>query len=52
MILTAKALLDEKPNPDEEEVGEALAGNLCRWGNYNRITECVLAAAEMMQGDE
>ncbi len=50
MILTAKALLDETPNPSEDEVREALAGNICRCGNYKRITECVLAAAEMMPG--
>jgi len=50
MILTAKALLEENINPTEDEVREALAGNLCRCGNYKRITECVLAAAEMMQG--
>jgi len=50
MILTAKALLDENCNPTEDEVREALAGNLCRCGNYKRITECVLAAAEMMKG--
>ena len=50
MILTAKALLDDNPRPTEDEVREALAGNLCRCGNYKRITECVLAAAETMQG--
>jgi len=52
MILTAKALLDENPNPDEDEVREALAGNLCRCGNYKRITECVLAASEEMRGSK
>jgi len=51
MILTAKALLDENPEPTEDELREALAGNLCRCGNYKRITESVLAAAEMMKGD-
>lgn len=51
MILTGKALLDENPEPTEDEVREALAGNLCRCGNYRRITECILAAAEMMKGD-
>lgn len=50
MILTAKALLDDNSKPTEDEVREALAGNLCRCGNYKRITECVLAAAEMVQG--
>lgn len=51
MILTAKALLDENPSPTEDEVREGLAGNLCRCGNYKRITECVLAAAEIMKGE-
>ncbi len=46
MIVSAKALLDENPNPTEDDVREALAGNLCRCGNYKRITECVLAAAQ------
>jgi len=50
MILTAKALLNDNPNPTEAEVREALAGNICRCGNYKRIVECVLAAAEMMRG--
>ncbi len=49
MILTAKALLDENPEPTVDEVREALAGNLCRCGTYSRITESVLAAAEMMR---
>ncbi len=51
MILTAKALLDGNPNPTEDMVREALAGNICRCGNYKRITESVLTAAEMMRGD-
>lgn len=51
MILTAKALLDENHNPTEDEVREALAGNLCRCGNYKRITECVLAASKRMKGE-
>jgi aerobic-type carbon monoxide dehydrogenase small subunit (CoxS/CutS family) len=45
MILSAKALLDENPNPTEDDVRWALSGNLCRCGNYRRITECVLLAA-------
>lgn len=50
MILTAKALLDENPDPTEDEVRNALSGNLCRCGNYRRITESVLAAASTMRG--
>ncbi len=49
MILTAKALLDENPAPDEDDVRKALSGNLCRCGNYRRITECVLSAADIMK---
>ena len=52
MILTAKALLDENPDPSEDDVRSALSGNLCRCGNYRRITECVLAAGKMMRGGE
>ena len=50
VILTAKALLDRNNNPSEDEVREALAGNLCRCGNYKRMVECILAAAEMVRG--
>ena len=46
MILSAKALLDENPNPTEEEVREALSGNLCRCTGYTKIVEAVLAVAE------
>lgn len=52
MILTAKAYLDENPEPDEDEVREAISGNLCRCGNYRRITECILDAAEIMREDK
>ena len=44
MILAAKALLDENPNPTEEEVKEGLDGNLCRCTGYVKIIEAVLAA--------
>ena len=50
MILTAKALLDNNSNPSEDDIREALAGNICRCGNYKRITECVRLAADMMKG--
>jgi len=44
MIMVAKALLDENPNPTEEEVKEGLDGNLCRCTGYVKIIEAVLAA--------
>jgi carbon-monoxide dehydrogenase small subunit len=52
MILTAKALLDGNKNVTEDDVRTALSGNLCRCGNYRRITECVLDAAEKMRRGE
>ena len=48
MILTAKALLDENSNPTEEEVREALSGNLCRCTGYVKIIEAILAAKEKL----
>jgi aerobic-type carbon monoxide dehydrogenase small subunit (CoxS/CutS family) len=45
MILTASSLLREEPNPSDEQVGEALGGNLCRCGCYPRILEAVRRAA-------
>ena len=44
MIIAAKDLLDENPSPTEDEVREALAGNLCRCTGYVKIVEAVLAA--------
>ncbi len=51
MIMEAKALLDETPDPTERQVKEGLAGNLCRCGSYQKIVESVLAAAVRMKGD-
>jgi aerobic carbon-monoxide dehydrogenase small subunit len=42
MIMMAKALLDEKPHPTEEEVRFAIAGNICRCTGYTRIVEAIL----------
>ena len=41
MILSAKALLDENPNADEEEIKEAIAGNLCRCTGYVQIIDSI-----------
>jgi carbon-monoxide dehydrogenase small subunit len=49
MILTAKALLDENPNPSETEIREALIGNLCRCTGYVKVVEAILAAGEKMK---
>jgi carbon-monoxide dehydrogenase small subunit len=44
MIMTAKALLEEKPSPTEEEVREALSGNYCRCMSHYQVVEAVLGA--------
>jgi len=41
MILSAYALLSTKRNPDEEEIKEAIAGNLCRCTGYKQIIEAI-----------
>lgn len=51
-ILAAKALLDENPNPTEEEVREAVAGNICRCTGYVKPVQAIMAAAEDMRGGE
>lgn len=49
MILSAKALLDEKKDPSEEEIREALSGNLCRCTGYVKIIKAVQKAAALMR---
>jgi len=49
-LLAARALLDEEPDPDREEIVEALGGNLCRCTGYLKIYEAVELAATRMRG--
>ncbi|MQA13933.1 MAG: 2Fe-2S iron-sulfur cluster binding domain-containing protein [Pseudonocardiaceae bacterium] len=51
MMMTAKALLEENPNPTEEDVRWALSGNLCRCTGYQNIVKSVLWAAEKMRSE-
>ncbi len=48
-LVTAKALLDQNPNPTEEQIRFELAGNLCRCTGYDKIIKAVLAAAKNLQ---
>lgn len=52
MILSAKALLDEKPNPSELEIRTAISGNLCRCTGYQKIVQAVDEAAKVIRGRE
>jgi carbon-monoxide dehydrogenase small subunit len=49
LIMSATGLLQENPNPTEEEVRLAIGGNLCRCTGYVKVVEAILAAAETMQ---
>ena len=51
ILLTAQALLTDRPTPTREEIREALAGNLCRCTGYTKILDAVeLAALRMTSG--
>ena len=47
ILITSRALLDRNSNPNEDEIKEALVGNLCRCTGYARIIESVKAAAKV-----
>jgi carbon-monoxide dehydrogenase small subunit len=49
LIMSATALLQENPNPSEEDVRFGIGGNLCRCTGYSKVVEAVLAAAEDMR---
>jgi len=46
MLMSAKALLDENPEPTEGEIRRAIQGNICRCTGYVNIVEAIAAAAE------
>jgi aerobic carbon-monoxide dehydrogenase small subunit len=52
IIVMAKALLDENPNPTEDEIRFALAGNICRCTGYTKIIEAVLATAKQLSAGQ
>jgi carbon-monoxide dehydrogenase small subunit len=49
MIMSTKALLENNPSPDEEEIRKAIAGNFCRCTGYTKIIESIKVAAKNMQ---
>jgi carbon-monoxide dehydrogenase small subunit len=47
-IMSAKALLEQNPNPSAQEIRLALAGNLCRCTGYDKIVRAVMAASQVL----
>ena len=50
MILSATSLLQQTPNPSDEQIVTAMNGNVCRCGTYPRIIDAVRRAAQMARG--
>ena len=51
-ILQAAALLEKNPDPDDQEIGRAMSGNICRCGTYPRIRKAVKLAAKYASEEE
>jgi len=51
VLMSAKALLDENPNPSVPEIRDALSGNLCRCTGYSKMIEAIQVAARVMRGE-
>lgn len=49
-IMAAKSLLEDQPNPTEEEIRLALAGNLCRCADYVSIMKAITAGGKALRG--
>ncbi len=52
MLMSAKALLDENPDPTEDEIRRGISGNLCRCTGYVKIIDSVKEAASVMRQGE
>lgn len=52
MVMAGKALIDQNPNPSEEEIKKAIRGNVCRCTGYKKIIEGISLAAAILRGDE
>lgn len=52
MVMSAKALIDENPNPTEEDIKKAIRGNICRCTGYKKIIEGIDLAAKVLRGEE
>jgi isoquinoline 1-oxidoreductase alpha subunit len=49
-IMSAVALLAKKPNPTDADIDDAMSGNICRCGTYQRIRKAIHHAASLQSG--
>lgn len=49
-VMSATALLLENPKPSDEDIDNAMAGNICRCATYHRIRQAIHSAAETLEG--
>jgi len=49
-VMSATALLEENPSPTDQDIDEAMAGNLCRCATYQRIRQAIHTAAKTLEG--
>ena len=52
MVMSAKALIDQNPDPTEDEIKKAIRGNICRCTGYKKIIKGIKRAAAVLRGDE
>jgi carbon-monoxide dehydrogenase small subunit len=52
IIMTAKAVLDEEPQPTEKSVKKKMAGNLCRCTGYKKVVESIMSASGSIGGKQ
>lgn len=52
MVMAGKALLDQNPNPTEEDIKKAIRGNICRCTGYKKIIEGIDLAARILRGEQ
>ncbi len=50
-IVAATALLNANPQPNDEDINNAMSGNICRCGTYNRIRDAIKQAANKLETD-
>ena len=51
MVLSAKVILDQNPDPTREEIRESISGNLCRCTGYNKIVDSIERAGRLLRGE-